>query len=237
MSDLDRPQLVLYVALGLVVCVLGARYLVAQASSPSAGEGGQVGARAKATKGGGSPDGGSSSVSVQRADGGRLTVHVAGAVRRPDVYRLPAGARVDDAVRRAGGPRGRADLAAVNLAARLEDGRQVLVPEWAAGVGGGSPSAGAVAAGGGGAGAGGAASTGAAGGGATGAAGAAGAPINLNTATLEQLDTLDGVGPGIAQRILDYRRQHGGFGRVEELGEVPGIGAKRLATLTALVTV
>jgi competence protein ComEA len=61
--------------------------------------------------------------------------------------------------------------------------------------------------------------------------------VNLNTATLEQLDTLDGVGPGIAQRILDYRALHGGFGRVEELGEVPGIGAKRLATLTPLVTV
>jgi competence protein ComEA len=62
-------------------------------------------------------------------------------------------------------------------------------------------------------------------------------PVNLNTATLEQLDTLDGVGPGIAQRILDYRQQHGGFRRVEELGEVPGIGAKRLAALTPLVTV
>ena len=61
--------------------------------------------------------------------------------------------------------------------------------------------------------------------------------MNLNTATLEQLDTLDGVGPGIAQRILDYREQHGGFSRVEELAEVPGIGAKRLATLTPLVTV
>jgi len=244
-SDLDRPRLALYVALGLVVCLLGARYVVAQATSPgSAGSAGSgagavragAGGEARAGPGGGSPDGGSSSVSVQRADGGRLTVHVAGAVRRPGVYRLPAGARVDDALRRAGGPRGRADLAAVNLAARLEDGRQVIVPEQAAGVVGGSPSAGAVAAGGGGAGAGGAASTGAAGGGATGAAGA-GAPINLNSATLEQLDTLDGVGPGIAQRILDYRRQHGGFGRVEELGEVPGIGPKRLATLTALVTV
>jgi competence protein ComEA len=63
------------------------------------------------------------------------------------------------------------------------------------------------------------------------------APVNLNTATLEQLDTLDGVGPGIAQRIIDYREQHGGFRRVEELGEVPGIGDKRLATLTPLVTV
>ena len=74
-------------------------------------------------------------------------------------------------------------------------------------------------------------------GGAAAQPGAPAAPINLNTATLEQLDTLDGVGPGIAQRILDYRDQHGGFRRVEELAEVPGIGAKRLATLTPLVTV
>ena len=146
-------------------------------------------------------------------------------MRRPGVYRLPAGARVDDALRRAGGAARRADLAAVNLAANLEDGRQVLVPlrrrrgrraaaRRAAGRrrrprggrrrGGGAP---------------------------------AGAPVNLNTATLEQLDTLDGVGPGIAQRILDYREQHGGFRRVEELGEVPGIGDKRLAALTPLVAV
>lgn len=234
MSDLDRPRLALYVALALAVCLLGGRYLLTQARSPSPPADGGA-APAGAPPGGTAPDGAASSVRVGR-DGGRVTVHVAGAVRRPGVYRLAAGARVDDALRSAGGPRGRADLTAVNLAAKLEDGRQVIVPEQAAGVVGGSPSAGAVAAGGGGAGAGGAASTGAAGGGATGAAGA-GAPINLNSATLEQLDTLDGVGPGIAQRILDYRRQHGGFGRVEELGEVPGIGPKRLATLTALVTV
>jgi competence protein ComEA len=68
-------------------------------------------------------------------------------------------------------------------------------------------------------------------------AGTPAVPVNLNTATLEQLDTLDGVGPGIARRILDYRVQHGGFRRVEELGEVPGIGDKRLATLTPLVAV
>jgi len=143
-------------------------------------------------------------------------VHVAGAVRRPGVYRLAPGARVDDALRRAGGPRGRADLAAVNLAAKLEDGRQVLVPERAPTTEpGAAPAAHAAAA----------------------AGGAAAPPLNLNTATLEQLDTLDGVGPGIAQRILDYREQHGGFTRVEELGEVPGIGAKRLAALTPLVTV
>ena len=213
MSDLDRPRLALYVALGLVVCLLGARYVLAQASpapappadggrAPAQGEGGDAGA----------------GVRVERAGGGRVTVHVAGAVRRPGVYRLAPGARVDDALRRAGGPRGRADLAAVNLAAKLEDGRQVLVPERASAAPAHTAPAGAASAGG-------------------ASAAAGGAPINLNTATLEQLDTLDGIGPGLAQRILDYREQHGGFTRVEELGEVPGIGAKRLATLTPLVTV
>ena len=159
-------------------------------------------------------------VRVERARPATALVHVAGAVRRPGVYRLAPGARVDDALRRAGGARARADLTAVNLAAKLEDGRQVLVPERAAVAAGGAPAASASAAGA-----------------SAPAGGAAAAPVNLNTATLEQLDTLDGIGPGLAQRILDYREQHGGFTRVEELGEVPGIGAKRLATLTPLVTV
>lgn len=226
MSDLDRPRLALYVALALVVCLLGARYLVAQGSSPAPGGGAATaGATAGGTGGEEGPGGASGSVRIERADGGRVTVHVAGAVRRPGVYRLAAGARVDDALRSAGGARGRADLTAVNLAAKLEDGRQVLVPERAPAAGGGAGS-GATR---GGAAAGGAASAG--------AAGPPAAPVNLNTATIEQLDTLDGVGPGIAQRIVDYREQHGGFSRVEELGEVPGIGAKRLATLTPLVTV
>ncbi len=226
MPDLDRPRLALYVALGLAVCLLGARYVLAQASGP-AGAGDAGSAQAPATRGnggGGGAGGDSASVSVRRAGGGRVTVHVAGAVRRPGVYVLSPGARVNDALRRAGGARGRADLAAVNLAAKLEDGRQVLVPERVApATAGGPPVAGGTASAGG-------ASV-------AGGPSAPAAPINLNTATLEQLDTLDGVGPGIAQRILDYRRQHGGFARVEELGEVPGIGAKRLATLTPLVTV
>jgi competence protein ComEA len=218
-SDFDRPRLALYVVLGLAVCLLGARYVLARASEPPAP------APAATRSGGGG--GAGASVRVQRAGGGRVTVHVAGAVRRPGVYRLAPGARVNDALRRAGGPRRHADLAAVNLAATLEDGRQVLVPQRAV-PGAPAATAGAGASAGGGA---------AAGAGTGGAGGAPAPPINLNTATLEQLDTLDGVGPGIAQRILDYREQHGGFSRVEELGEVPGIGAKRLATLTPLVTV
>ncbi len=148
---------------------------------------------------------------ADRDGGARVTVHVAGAVRRPGLYRLRTGARIDDAIRRAGGPSRRADLAALNLAAEAEDGRQVLVPERAR--------AGAVAA----------AAT-------TGAAAAPEAPVNLNTATLEQLDTLDGVGPTTAQKILEHREASGGFGSIEELDQIPGIGEKRLASLREQVT-
>jgi competence protein ComEA len=139
--------------------------------------------------------------------GGRVLVHVAGAVRRPGVYTLRAGARAADAVERAGGARAGADLSAVNLAAKLEDGRQVLVPRRPPG-GGAAPVAAA-----------------------PGTAAAPATPVDLNTATLEQLDTLDGVGPATAQKILDYRQEHGGFDSVDELGQVPGIGEKRLAAL------
>jgi competence protein ComEA len=144
------------------------------------------------------------------SSGGRVFVHVAGAVRKPGVYTLRAGSRVADAVERAGGARGSADLSAVNLAAKLEDGRQVLVPKR---VGGGVAAAAAT--------------------GATGAtvSGAPVQPIDLNTATLEQLDTLDGVGPATAQKIIDYRTEHGGFSSVDELGQVSGIGEKRMAAL------
>jgi competence protein ComEA len=223
-ADLDPSRLALYVALGVVVCFLGARYVGAQMHGAAGAGGGtdsdvaSVSSSPRAAAAPSEPEAApDASVSVGRAGGGRVIVHVAGAVRRPGVYRFAGGARVNDALRRAGGPRAHADLDAVNLAAKLEDGRQILVPlRAAAGAGAGAaPAAGA----------------------STASADTPAAPINLNTATLEQLDTLDGVGPGIAKRILDYREQHGGFRRVEELGEVPGIGAKRLATLTPLVTV
>ena len=133
-------------------------------------------------------------------------VDVVGAVRRPGLYRLREGARVADAVRRAGGPTPKAQIELVNLAALVSDGEQVVVPR--AGAGG---------------------VVGPAGG------GSAGGPVHLNSATLEQLDALPGVGPVTAQKILDFRQAHGAFGSVDELDAVPGIGPARLETLRDLV--
>lgn len=135
-----------------------------------------------------------------------LLVHVAGAVRHPGLVALPAGARVIDAVTAAGGPTGSADQGVINLAARVTDGQQVVVPKR------------------------GAAAAGAA------AAPAATAPVSLSTATAEQLETLPRIGPALAARILAYRDVHGGFSSVDELGEVGGIGPKTLAGLKDLVT-
>ncbi len=208
MPAITRPQLAVYAAAAVAVLLLGARYL----STPSA-----AGGRAAGGQPGRAPAKGSS-VRVEAAGSGAAVVQVVGAVRRPGVYRLPAGRRVDDAVRAAGGATRRADLAGVNLAAKVSDGQQIIVP--AAGA------AGAV-----GAGAGGPA-------GAAGGAGAApGQPLNLNTATPEQLDQLDGVGPATAQKIVAYRQAHGGFRSVSELDQVPGIGEKKLAGLKDRVRV
>jgi competence protein ComEA len=159
-------------------------------------------------------------IKVESGDsgGGSVTVHVAGAVRRAGVYRLRASSRVNDALTRAGGATARADLDQVNLAAKVEDGRQILVPRRppkSAPVAASAPAAPGQPA----------------------VPGQPTVPVNLNTATPEQLDTLPGVGPATAQKILDYREQHGGFGSVEELGEVPGIGDVRLAALRDLVRV
>lgn len=131
-----------------------------------------------------------------------VVVDVVGAVHRPGVYRLPGAARVLDAVHRAR-PTGRADLAGLNLAARLADGEQVVVPRRG---GGGAAATAPV-------------------------PGSAEAPVHLNSATLEQLETLDGIGPALAQRIIDYRTMHGGFHSLEELDNVSGFGPARMAAL------
>lgn len=134
----------------------------------------------------------------------RVEVDVVGAVHRPGLYRLAQGSRIADALTRAGGATPKADLAQVNLAAPLADGEQVVVPHRGAP---GAPT------------------------GAAGAPGAPAAPVQLSTATLEQLDTLPGVGPVTAQKILDYRQEHGAFATVDELDAIPGIGPARLEQL------
>lgn len=164
----------------------------------------------------------------QPAGGSSLVVSVAGKVRRPGLVRLPDGSRVADAIAQAGGPLPRTDLTALNLARRVVDGEQILV--------GVSPPAGAEAwmAGNGPAGA--ASATGGAppepGGGRK-----PGGKVDLNRATVEQLDALPGVGPVTAQRILDWRTRHGRFSSVDQLREIDGIGERRLAQLRDQVTV
>jgi len=140
-----------------------------------------------------------------------LLVHVVGAVRKPGLYRLREGSRTADAIRRAGGAKPKAALEQVNLASPVADGQQVVVPAR------GDPGP-----------------TTSAGGGVSGP-GVAGEKIHLNSATLEELDTLPGVGPVTAQKILAYRTEHGAFQTVEELDAVPGIGPARLEELKTLV--
>jgi competence protein ComEA len=141
-----------------------------------------------------------------------LVVHVVGEVRRPGLYRLRDGSRIADAVRRAGGARHGADLAALNLAAPLVDGIQVLVPSRVAVRD--LPSTGAD----------------------TGAGASSAAATSLSSATVEELDELPGVGPITAQKIVDYRTEHGPFASVDDLDAVPGIGPTRIEQLRDLVT-
>jgi competence protein ComEA len=141
-----------------------------------------------------------------------VVVDVAGKVRRPGVATLPAGSRVVDAIRQAGGARPGVDLTSLNLARVLVDGEQILVGVAAApGVAASASSA-------------------------AGASPADGALVNLNTATLEQLDGLPGVGPVTAQKILDWRTAHGSFTSIDELLEVDGIGEKTLADMAPRLT-
>ncbi len=134
----------------------------------------------------------------------RLYIHVVGAVREGGLYRLPDGARVATAIERAGGASSRADLSGVNLAAPLADGQQVVVPRR------GEVARGAAA---------------------SGTGGDAQAPVSLSQATPEQLEQLDGIGPALAARIVEYRDEHGGFRSLGQLRDVEGIGEKRFKAL------
>lgn len=193
MPDLSRSQIVVYGAVAIALLLVGARAIRAE------GEGATFSPVSSAP-----PTGGDFSFS---SDGGGsdVVVDVAGAVARPGVYRLPAGARVIDAVERAGGGTEGALLEAINLAARLADGQQVVVPQRGPG---GAPL------------------------GATGVASEEG-PISLGTATIEQLDTIDGIGPVTAQDIVEFRDEHGGLASVDQLDQVSGIGPATMESLSA----
>jgi competence protein ComEA len=198
MPELSRPQLAVYGAVAVALLLLGARAIRAEGSggsdySPNSGSSSSI----SAGSGGFTLESGGSS--------GDVVVDVTGAVARPGVYRLPGGARVTDAVQRAGGATGGAMLEAINLAARLADGQQVVVPERGPG---GAPLS------------------------AVSAAGEEG-PISLGTATVEQLDTIDGIGPVTARDIVEFREQHGGLSSVDQLDQVSGIGPATMESLRA----
>jgi competence protein ComEA len=204
MLELDPRRIAAWAAAAAVLVLLAAWYLAR--SKPSASAAPPPGAAAIAVR----------TPAASGTGGTRVVVDVAGAVKHPGVYRLTTSDRVEDALAKAGGASRRADLSQLNRAAKLEDGRQILVPARAKA--GSAPTAITAAPAG-------------------GTAAAPAAPIDLNTATLEQLDTLDGVGPATAQKILDYREQHGGFKTVDELDQVSGIGEKRLESLREHVRV
>jgi competence protein ComEA len=185
MLPISPQRLAVYAAVAIAVLVIGWR---SQSGSPPTAYP--------------EPAAASATISDSSAAPAVVVVDVVGAGRWPGVYRLPGAARVLDAVHRAR-PTGRADLAGLNLAARLADGEQVVVPTR----GGGGAAA------------------------VTPVPGSADAPVHLNSATLDQLETLDGIGPALAQRIIDYRTMHGGFHSLDELDNVSGFGPARMAAL------
>jgi competence protein ComEA len=216
MPELSRTQIAVYGALAVALLFVGARAVRGESGGgdgsgysasyeygsegENEGDGGGSGEGDEGDEG----DEGEGSFSV--AGGSDVVVDVTGAVREPGVYRLPAGSRVDDAVKRAGGETGKAELDSVNLAARLADGQQVVVPERVSGGGAvGAPS------------------------------GAAAAeeegPISLGTATAADLDTIDGIGPVTAEDIIQFREEHGGLSSVDQLDQISGIGPATMESL------
>jgi competence protein ComEA len=199
MPELSRSQVAVYGAVAVALLLLGARAIRAEGSGGSS----YHSSPSFDSSSSGSADNGFTL--DKGGSGGDVVVDVTGAVARPGVYRLPAGARVTDAVDRAGGVTGGALLEAINLAARLADGQQVVVPKEGPG---GAPLA-------------------------TVGAMAEEGPISLGSATAEQLDTIDGIGPVTAQKIVEYRDQQGGLASVDQLDQVSGIGPATMQSLRA----
>lgn len=197
MPELSRTQVAVYGAIAVALLFVGARAVRGE-------DGGGAGGSTYADYSSESGTADEESFTVEEG-GSDVVVDVTGAVRKPGVYRMPAGSRVNDAVKRAGGETGKAALDSINLAARLADGQQVVVPE-------DSPAgAGAV--------------------GAAGAPGAEDAPISLSTATVAELDTIDGIGLVTAEDIIGFREERGGLSSVDQLDQISGIGP---ATMEAL---
>jgi len=190
MPEMSRSQVLVYGAVAVALLFIGARAIRAE------GSGAPPVAEAAA-----SPGSGAEGI-VLESSGGSLVVDVAGAVRSPGVYSLPEGARVKDAIARAGGPGEGALLEAINRAARIADGQQIVVPE--AGPGGAAATIGAASGDG---------------------------PISLGTATVEQLDTIEGIGPVTAQNIVDFRDEKGGLSSIDQLDEISGIGPATMESL------
>jgi competence protein ComEA len=197
-EGVSRAQIAVYAAIGVVLLLLGIRALRDTGTDQSGGpftEAGAGGAPLSTEPvGSGGPP----------ASDGDVVVHVAGAVDEPGVYRLPAGSRVTDALERAGGPSGRADPDSINLAARLADGQQVVVPERLpesspASVDPADP--------------------------------AAAGPISLGSADAADLETIEGIGPVTAADIIAYRDEHGGVSSIDQLDEIPGIGPTTIEAL------
>jgi competence protein ComEA len=223
MLDPDRRHLIAYLAAAAVLAVIAVRFL----ASPGAGAPSPSIAMAAPA----APHGGGGARRRGAAARPSIWVDVVGAVRQPGLYALPLGARVAAALEKAGGVRGRADRAAVNLAAKLADGQQIVVPlRGRGGALGAAPAA--AAAGGGSAGAGAASSAVPS---AAGSSLASGTTISLSNATQAQLEQLDGIGPALAGRIIQYREQHGGFRSIDQLQEVSGIGDKRFQALKGTI--
>lgn len=201
MGKWDRGTVLIWGACGVLTLGLGGKWLVGQGSggaSSASGEGSGQTTQARST----TPVGQAVAIA-----GTPVLVHVVGAVRRPGVYRLSFGARVFQAIRAAGGAAAGADPNRIDLAAKLVDGSQVVVPRH--GQGGFGVAAGSAGAGG----------------------SQASGPVSLSTASAADLDRLDGIGPALAARIIQWRDANGGFRSVNDLDRVSGIGPAKLLAL------